>query len=210
MEKINLIPSPRRQAKACRCRLRQWFTGTAACCAALLVICSICHIVWGGERNVLAGQISSTEEEIRKSGREIQALRIDCAETRWKLSSHRAIGKQPGWSILLGLLAESVGHDIVLERCRLRWVKGLEDSSKTGVLRDSKGPEDSAEGVFIFRVSGYGRSQASVPQFVLRLEKTTLFDQVSLIKTDRQAFLDGKAVAFELECRLECKPAPQQ
>ncbi len=210
MEKINLIPAPRGQARICRRRLRQWLTGTVACCATLLVICSICHVVWGGERNVLAGQISSTEAEIGKSGREIQALRIDCAETRWKLSSHRAIGKQPDWSILLGLLAENIGQDIVLERCRLRWVKGLADSSKTGVLRDSKGPKDSSDGVFVFKISGYGRSQPSVPQFVLRLEKTTLFDQVRLIKTNRQAFLDGKAVAFELECRLECKPTPEQ
>jgi hypothetical protein len=52
------------------------------------------------------------------------------------------------------------------------------------------------------RLSGLGRSQAAVAQFVLQLETTDLFEHVSLLQTTRQQYLGGEAVAFELDCPL--------
>ena len=50
--------------------------------------------------------------------------------------------------------------------------------------------------------TGCGQSQTAVSNFVLRLERTELFDQVKLIGTSRRPFLSGSAVEFQVECFL--------
>src|SRR5260370_38207947 len=58
----------------------------------------------------------------------------------------------------------------------------------------------------IVRIQGYGRSQAVVAQFILRLEQTGLFDDVVLVKTNREPFLDDHAMSFQVECQLRATP----
>jgi hypothetical protein len=54
----------------------------------------------------------------------------------------------------------------------------------------------------LLTITGYGRSQAAVSHFVLRLEEAQLFDQVTLIKTSREPFAASDAYAFQIECSL--------
>ena len=49
---------------------------------------------------------------------------------------------------------------------------------------------------------GFGRTQVSVSQFVLRLEALGAFELVRLANSCRQAFLDGRALAFTIECHF--------
>lgn len=152
-------------------------------------------MIWGGEHETLDEGIDATTEQIKESSRAIQGLCRDLADAQWKLDSRRAVGKQPDWSIPLALLAGKLGEEVVLERCQLEPRKNAE-----GRFEDSAG---SAR--FVLSVSGLGKSQSAVSRFVLRLEKSNLFDRVRLIKTERQPFLGGKAVGFRSECLLEGK-----
>jgi len=166
----------------------------------------ICHRIWSGGQSALAHEISKTGLQVMKSNRAIMALAPELADAQRKLESSRAIGKQPDWSVLLALLAESLGQEVVLDRCELA-AAGAPIGG--GPLRTPSGGDKPArpegDGRFVFRLSGFGRSQMAVSQFALRLERIGLFDQVRLIKTDRRPFLSGKAVAFRLECLLEGK-----
>lgn len=201
MSSINLIPAPRRLAAARRRRLRGWVVVCLAFGALLLLACEVCHVVWGGERRALDAGIDATADQIKQSSHAIQTLCRELADVQWKLDSCRAVGKQPNWGIPLALLAEKLSEDVVLERCELDAAK--EPAGETAAEEPGEAQDGSLCGRFVFRVSGFGRSQTAVSQFVLRLEKSKLFDRVKLIKTNRQEFLSGKAVVFQLECLLE-------
>ncbi len=133
------------------------------------------------------------------------------------LAVDQAVNGQPDWSMLLASVARLRGDDVVLKSC------GLDAAAET--IRE-KPPEKVADKTTpvaspapmtlparaIVRLQGYGRSQAAVGQFVLRLEQTGLFDDVLLVKTNREPFLDDHAMSFQLECQLksgaiEPKPA---
>jgi len=199
---INLIPAPRRRARIARAHLRGWAAGWAFSGLALLVGCLVIRTSWGGARSALAEEVDQATRTIRVSNRQAEILRRRLADARWKLESGRAVGQQPDWSILLALLAKNLGDDVVLERCQLFPADPAPaEASATGAM---------AGGRYVFEIDGLARSQLAVSRFVLRLEKTGLFDQVRLISTSRRTFLGQKAVAFRLECLLQGTPDPER
>ena len=123
-----------------------------------------------------------------------------------ELKSARAVGGQPDWGVLLTLLAENVGDDVVLEFCRLRPVGRAWNSLRGGRSYDpgtaGQAPQALDDSPLLLELSGLGLSQTAVSGFILRLERTELFDRVRLIKSSRRAFLHKKAIAFQLECLL--------
>jgi len=173
----------------------------------LVLICITCHRTWGVGPNPLGQEIDYTGDRIRESGRTIVTLQKELATARWKLDSARGVGRQPDWSVLLALLAEGLGHDVVLKSCELNQVliplRGTAGRPQmpppAGLNGSEKGPQEL---MFVLTVTGFGRSQTAVSQFVLRLERSGLFDNVRLVNANRQPFLNGKAIAFQLECSL--------
>ncbi len=55
----------------------------------------------------------------------------------------------------------------------------------------------------VLSISGLGRSQPAVSQFVLRLEAMHLFARVTLLDTNRETFLGGEALGFRIDCSLD-------
>ena len=193
MNCFNLMPAPRRQAKACRTRIRQWLAPLAAFAAMLVMICITFHRTWGVSHDPLVGEINLTLERIDSSGRTIKLLNKQLVASRWKLETCKGVGQQPDWSVMLKFLSDGLGDEIVLRSCELREMR----ISKPGPKADT-GPI-----AFMVNLSGFGRSQTAVSQFVLRLERSGLFNSVRLSSTDREAFGDSKAIAFRLKCTLE-------
>jgi hypothetical protein len=192
---INLIPAPRRLAAAKRRHLRRWIIGCLGFAVILVALCTASHMIWCGEFETLDEGINATTEQIKGSSKAIQRLSRQLADAQWKLESCLAVGKQPDWSIPLAMVAGKLGEEVVLEQCELKPRKNA----------DGQGGDDAGSGRYVFRVTGLGKTQTAVSQFVLRLEKSDLFNRVRLIKTNRQPFLSGKAVQFQLECLLEGK-----
>jgi len=196
MYRVNLIPASRRQARRRRARRRGWLGLCAVYGALLLASYLVFHLAWGsGDRSV--------PDELRQTAATIEQLRVESAEAERKLaqaqsalSASRAIGTQPELSVLLALLAKSLDDELVLSRCQLEWLQ----QPGPATVRYSRAKKGLG-----LKVAGFGRTQAAVSRFVLRLEGANVFDQVSLVKANREPFLAGQAVAFLVECLLEEK-----
>ncbi|MCP4379489.1 MAG: PilN domain-containing protein [bacterium] len=205
MKCFDLMPEPRRQAKACRARIHQWLVVGVAYVVMLVTICVVCHRTWGIGPDPLTKEISQTTDSIRKYGKTIVVLQKQLVSSRWKLDTFKGVGQQPDWSVVLTLLADGLGNEVVLSGCELDEIRIPLDSDASGNQQPTSGAlEDKKQKMaFVLSVSGFGRSQTAVSQFVLRMERSGLFDNVRLVSTVREPFLNAKAVAFRLKCRFE-------
>lgn len=199
MINANLIPAGRRKAKRRRARLRIWIGACIAYGTVLLVAYTLCDATWGTDDRTLDEELERTAAVIVQSNSDILALRGTLDQARLALEANRSAGNQPDWSALLALLARSLDDELVLSQCRLI-------SEQVAARGPAKAPPNASLGKptrFTLRISGFGRSQAAVSRFVLRLERADLFSKVSLISTGRESFLTGKAIAFLVECSLQ-------
>jgi len=196
VNQINLIPAPRRQAKARRTRLVRWGVVLGLYVGALLGAHFVCGACWSGGSDLLAAETRASAAKLREANRLMLSLHAEMVQTEEKLRSAQAVGRQPDWGVLLGLLARNVGDDVVLEFCRVRQGDGR---SRSGTKPPAAARLDEP---LLLDLGGLAMSQAVVSQFVLRLEKTGLFDQVRLVNTTQRTFLKKDAVAFRLECLL--------
>lgn len=172
----------------------------AAYAAVLLGAYAVCAGVCGTDDEALDDDLREARIEIDAATHELEQLQGRLEEAKLKLEANRAVGEQPDWSVLLGALAKGLDDEIVLTRCHL---KGPDERGRPGA---GQAPEPTAAGAgperFSLETSGFGRSQAGVAQFVLRLERTKLFRAVTLVKANREPFMADRAVAFLIECSL--------
>jgi Tfp pilus assembly protein PilN len=196
MKCVNLVPSHRRDAHARSFRLRAWIFGGGAYALLLLAACGLSYAIWGGDQAAVAAQSERAAREVEEGQRIIAKLQPELSEAQAKLDMITAIDEQPDWSILLRLLAKESTDQIVLSQCRL---DRQTDAAKPAA---AKAPTTQTAASHVVAITGFGRSQAAVSHFVLRLEEAKVFDQVSLIKTSREPFASGEAFAFRIECSL--------
>jgi Tfp pilus assembly protein PilN len=207
---VNLIPLHRRRAKARRARSRAWFAIGGAYAVVLFIAGAALMLT---SADVPMKDLRKAASDIERSNQQLTAIRTVLAEAQQTLASARAVSDQPDWSILLVLLAKSQGDDGVLNRCELSPARddaampqgpGAPPAAPVQTIGLAAKPAAASRsaGRAGLRLSGLGRSQAAVAQFVLQLETTDLFEHVSLLQTTRQQYLGGEAVAFELDCPL--------
>jgi hypothetical protein len=123
------------------------------------------------------------------------------------------VAHQPDWSVLLGLLAQSLGEEIVLTSCKLESQPPTPDAPapmpRPGAAAPA--PESTAAAAalrepgarrYTLQISGIGRTQSSVSQFVLRLERLGLFERVTILKTARELFGEHDSIGFRLEATM--------
>ena len=205
MAGVNLIPMQRRVARRRQARLRKWTGACAAYAVVLLVGYGACRGVWitGGD---LAAELDEVAQQIDQSNASITALGADMAQARLMLDASRRVAEQPDWSVLLALLPETLGDEIVLKRCQLqRLTEYARAASRTDETGTPARPQNGMPSGFTAVLQGYGRTPESVSRFVLRLEGTGLFSRVNVRRTNREVFLGSDAIAFSVECALEQK-----
>ncbi len=119
------------------------------------------------------------------------------------MASGRAVGEQPDWSLLLAMLSSALGDETVLRSIRLQ----APPEAAPGAAGGSGTPGGAAAARTLqpitLEVTGLGRTQQVVSEFVLRLEHTPLFEMVRLVDTRREPFLNDHAVVFRIECVLD-------
>jgi len=205
MGDVNLIPAGRLTRRRRRRRLCVWATA----CGLYVVLVGAgsltFHVARAGETRSAGAQLEALDRQIEQNNRALLDVRGQLAGTSTAWETARALRGQPDWSKLLTGLAAQLGDEIVLCRCQLATttVEGRALGAEEG------GTETATPlGTFLtgcrrtLVLNGYGKSQAGVSQFVLRLERCGVFDLVRLVSSSRQTFLDGEAVAFTVECRL--------
>ena len=196
MARDNLIPARRREKRYRIRRVQKWATALGA--YGVLLICAYvaCFAFGQDDSGAIVKEMSETTERFRASAKQIHELRESVTESSQRLAAVRVLAQNPDWSLLLAMVANNLTKEVVLDRCSLAPVDA-------GIDAD---PPASGEAViyqrYLLDLSGFGQSQTSVSQFVLRLEKSSLFESVRLIKTQKRNFMDGQAVSFRLECEL--------
>jgi len=217
VQPVNLIPAPRREARARRAHLRLLTVGLTAYAVFLLAGYVMCYAFSDEETEAAFRDMRDVAARARQSDEEMRSLRAEIAQAKRELAAAQAVARHPDWSLLLAILTHAVPEEVVLRRCMLAPVeepdreKGGSQDSAGGLWSRQDGADPpgalaaSLNRSYRLEVGGFARTQAAVSSFVLRLEKIGLFDQVKLIKTSRRVFLEGQAVAFELECSLDGK-----
>jgi hypothetical protein len=205
MDDVNLIPAGRLARKRCRRRLRLWATicGTYALLLASGSLAA--RLVYPVENHRLTEQLASAAQELEKGNDKMLRLRGELADATAALETIRALREQPDWSRLLVGVSHELGEEVVLSRCQLLTAGGdapIFSDKWRELLASRPLPAMLTERSYKLVLGGFGRTQESVSQFVLRLESGGAFEVVRLVNSCRQKFLDGQAVAFSIECHF--------
>jgi hypothetical protein len=199
MKAINLIPIQRRQAKARKARLLRWGAAISAYAVAL----ALGHVLFAnyaiGDTCSLDARSKRVTSQLDCVNQQSQETGQKLAEAMKKLQTAQAIGQQPDWGMLLAMLSQNVGEDVVLDFCGLQRSDAAEVAVKPA---DAAGAPEARKAAppLVLAIGGFARAQAEVSVCVLRLEKLNLFDKVKLVKTARGPFQGHEAIMFRLEC----------
>jgi len=198
MNQVNLIPMARRDAKRRRAAMRRWLLICTMYALLLPASFTARYLFANGGNQAVANNLNDVASQIAESKLTLASLKPQLVEAQRTLAANRAVSRQPDWSLLLGLIAQTLGDDVVLRNCQLNPVTEHPTGAQT--------PEDAttiaAPDQYLLQISGLGRTQAAVSQFILRLEQLQLFDRVNLISTAREPFGAGRAFGFQVECEL--------
>jgi hypothetical protein len=216
MSDFNLIPADRLESSYRKARLRMWIVPLGAYLIVLVAASLAIKVFWSAPglivgSNEVRKSISETKQYIEQYKSEIVSLREELAERTAELETTKVLDSQPDWSKLFILLGNELGEEIVLNYCQLESLfsvgspedKGDKNSKDSASRYVGQHPFLSSAGkTWGLSLAGFGCTQSSVSQFVLRLEQMNIFKQVRLVDSHRQSFLGEDALAFTIECRL--------
>ncbi len=212
MNGVNFIPMQRRALAGRRARLRAWAIGVGAYAFVAAVGYAVSATVAVGDDETVVARLQELPGEIDKTRRAIASVQAQTADEQAKLDAARAVTEQPDWSVVLSLLAQSLGDEIVLTSCQL----DTQAESRDDEFAPSPSPvrgtaprgrqrmqqqEESQKRVAL-QITGLGRTQSSVSQFVLRLEQVGLFERVTILKTGRAMLGDQEVIGFRVEATI--------
>ena len=197
---INLIPMQRRQARRLRGHARRCALLTGAFVVAVLAAAISFRAIWGGDDSTIDHQLATSNSEVERAGAEFHELDQRLCQYRATQAAIETLRAQPDWSLLLALVGRQTGSEVALRSCSVR----PQQASGPTV----KGAAVTPTGLELC-LSGIGKSDIAVSQFVLRLEQTKLFSKVKLIDSTRQPFQSQQVFSFRIECPLETKPCGQ-
>lgn len=194
---INLIPMQRREARRLRGHARRCALLSGAFVVVVLAAAIGFRAVWGGDDPTIDHQLVNSNSEVERAGAEFHELDQKLSEYRATQTAVETLRAQPDWSLLLALVGRQTGNEVALRSWSLRPQQTNAQTTKGSAMM----PPDLE-----LCLSGIGKSDIAVSQFVLRLEQTKLFSKVKLIDSTRQPFQSQQVFSFRIECPLETKP----
>jgi hypothetical protein len=203
MTGVNLIPAHYRQARQRRRRARAWFS----VCGGYAIVLAVAYLGAAsalGDGGSAAGDLGKTQQQVEELTRASAMLKLQLRDALIKLNIARAVGDQPDWSLLLGLLAKLTDEKIVLRSCHLETASESRQvaTGTTGKPATQPTVPEPKDAVFNLTLVGFAKTQNDVTQFALRLEKLGLFDQVDLLQSAREPIGTTQATAFRVQCAL--------
>ena len=187
MPNINLIPISRRDARRRRRNVRWCAAGCAAYALAATLFAAVAWCTWGGDDPQIRQQLAKAEQEIHRNEASLAQAKARLVGSQSVALATHHIEDQPDWSVLLALLAGKADDQIVIRGCE---------------VRTSSSPAAGNGPALIVSVGGVARSPADAQQYVLRLERSGLFERVTLLDTHREPFLSSEGAAFRIESIL--------
>ncbi|MDB5326347.1 MAG: hypothetical protein JWM57_1916 [Phycisphaerales bacterium] len=181
MNHRNLLPPHRQAAKRRERATRRWILINSVYAALLATAGGIYAYA-----TAPADAPISAAADVGKLNARLVSIRQQTAAMNTNLRSILEVTDRPDWSVLLRIVAQSLGDDLVL---------GAVDTSSPNTATATTEPRRVV-------LSGVGRSQAAVTQFVLRIEALRLFGHVRLAQTVTQSLRGNEGVGFQLICTL--------
>jgi hypothetical protein len=206
----NLIPAWRLLKRSRLNRVRTWATVLGIYGSLLGATYVACLVFGADDGQAVLEQMRHSTERFRKAGKEIHTLRASLTEASRQIAAAHSLAQNPDWSLLLAMVARELSDDVVLDRCSLAPVDTGADEKPSAAPAGTARTEAHGAGEVLYQrylldLSGFAQTQTGVSQFVLRLEKTRLFESVRLVKTQKRQFMDSQAVSFRIECALNGK-----
>ncbi len=202
----NLIPAPRWRAKMRQKRIRKWIVVFGVYLIILLGAHVTVKRFFDPDNTTLAQEVRDEAARMSLLNARVMSLQGQVAQANSELLAARSVGKQPDWSILMWLMADTSGQDIVLNQCLLKKIE-QEDSSAKNVRRsggdNAKRTSKRNRIRYTVLVGGFANSHEAISKFVLKLEDTGLFEQIRLEGTNRREFHETQAVAFKIACLFD-------
>ncbi|MCX5662015.1 MAG: PilN domain-containing protein [Planctomycetota bacterium] len=227
MNGVNLIPASRRDARRQRRRVRLWSGACSVYALALAGLCVALHFQGPQPQRAQAAAMTAANGRITELDAAIAREGKRLAQVQSSLEAGKAVSDRPNWSTLLALVATTLDPGTVLNRCRLdpmaaaptpvggaAAAASVKPKTVVAPPANAANPAGTTEPVvtpprqFQLNLGGLARSQGAVTAFVLRLQATGLFEQVDLVKTTREPFLTGEAIAFQIRCTLKERARP--
>lgn len=182
MNRRNLLPPHRITAKRRRRATRRW-VAIDATYLALLVIGGAAY-AWSVTGPSEADGRHNTVADVARLNKSLTHLKQQAATLDAQLKSAQEITDRPDWSVLLAVLAGTLGDDVVLNAV---------DCSTAANAGSDALPQTC-------RLGGVGRTQGAVTQFAVRIEQLSLFARVRLTQTAPQTFYGGQGIGFTIVC----------
>ncbi len=205
MGQVNLIPAERLARRSRKTRLHMWMAVCGVYAVILLAGALVLRFLHATEDRSVTAELAAVTKQVEQDSRTMLELRRELAEARITLETTRAIHAQPDWSRLFLGVSEQMGQEIVLNRCQLGTFLG-DNTVVTGGWGEAASTRPLADLLTECRhklvLNGFAKRQESVSRFVLGLEGCGAFDSVRVLHSSRQSFLNGEAVAFNIECHF--------
>ena len=204
MGDVNLIPPARIARRQRKSKIRLWTVMCGTYLISLTVLALSAHAFWRDTDDSVVAELAFTAQRIEGYNAKISELNNKLATTKAALEAGQVINSQPDWTKLLVLVGHELKEEIVLAECQLLATSKNSGNAMNGVQNMSSSSPSAflAERQYTLELSGFGRTQTSVSQFVLRLEQMEMFDSVELVNSRRQSFLNTEAVVFNIECSI--------
>jgi hypothetical protein len=203
MTTVNLLPAHRRRALRSRAHLRLWLRLAAAYAVLLLLGAVWIHVVRSAGTGSEEGELRRLQERGRQTGVALAATRKELATLHSDEQLASVFVEQPDWTEFLRLVSARLGPAMVLRDFRIQPAGAAPQMAAARNAAPALAAKAVAPaGNYRLEMRGAARAQADVGKFVSSLEDLKLFDQVRLLRTAREPFLEATATGFELECRF--------
>ncbi len=190
MNSVNLIPASRRERTAIRRRVRVWSGLLAGQCLLFGGVCAVGAGLRSGATPALVDELRAVERDITDRESEQRLVTTDLTRAGLALARAKAVSDRADWAVLLRLVATCRGDSIVLASTVLDPI--LQDARRG--VKSKGGPRVAG---YKLTITGQAQSQQAVGAFVLALEDTRVFSDVTL-KDTRLANGNG-GLAFMVE-----------
>jgi hypothetical protein len=200
---INLLPRTRVAQLRRRRAARRWASGLGGYCVVALFGVWAFWIVGSGPRTAgarvlelqstattLQGQIDGLQGELQSVARQLRALR--------QIESHPDLGA------MLRLLAYHAQGEVVLDSCALSPAAAAKSPAvaKSATSKRASGTGEVEGAAYDVELRGLSRSASAAGAYLLRLERSGVFEKISLVQSDQVRVEGADLVRFVLRGRL--------
>ncbi|MGD9689794.1 MAG: PilN domain-containing protein [Phycisphaerales bacterium] len=208
---VNLIPDSRRVGRRSTSRMKAWVAFNLVWMIALVVV----GLMFGSSSSnphdvALEERLRLAKERLEGAQARDRAALAAFQSAQLAVHTARRAADRPDWSLLLALLEEHRGNDIMIESIDV--AGGMIEEEPRPDAKPSRPTKPGAAKKKVERytvvLTGVAASPGAASALVLRLEQTGLFAKLQLGET-RPRDVEGIArTAFRIDCTLREKTAP--